>query len=53
MIERPDPVDEPELPEDPAPVRDPEPAPRSPKAPKVTPLDEDKNIEDGIEIKET
>jgi hypothetical protein len=52
MIERPDPVDEPELPEDPAPVRDPEPDPRAPK-PKVTPLDEAKHIQDGIEVNET
>ena len=68
MIERPNPVDEPELPEDSAPIRDPDPAPDFPKPPqadhatrpkspannpKVTPLDEDKNIEEGIEVNET
>ena len=68
MIERPNPVDEPELPEDSAPIRDPDPAPDFPKPPqadhatrpkspannpKVTPLDEDKHIEGGIEVNET
>ena len=67
MNERPRPDDE-ELSEDPPPASDPEPTPRFPKrAPadhdarperladntKVTPLDEDKNIEGGIEVKET
>ncbi len=68
MIERPNPDDESALPEDPAPSNDPEPAPRFPKParanhdvrpeafahnPKVTPLDEDKHIEEGIEVKVT
>jgi hypothetical protein len=66
MIERPDPVDEPDMPEDPAPVRDPDPAPRAPQQsnpdarpkvppgkPKVTPLDEEQHIKEGIEVKET
>jgi hypothetical protein len=56
MMERPNPND-PALPEDPAPIRDPEPGravPKPvPKTPKVTPLDEDKHIEDGIEVNET
>jgi hypothetical protein len=56
MNERPNPND-PALPEDPAPIRDPEPGrgvPKpAPKKPKVTPLDENKNIEDGIEVNET
>ena len=42
---------------DPGPDKDPNSPPRSPKTPaenvKVTPLDEDKHIEQGIEIKET
>lgn len=43
------------LPPDPPPGSDPNPAPRYPKSPdpKVTPLDEDKNLEDGIEVNET
>jgi hypothetical protein len=68
MNERPHPDDESALPEDPPPASDPEPTPRFPKqAPadhdgrperlasntKVTPLDEDKNIEGGIEVNET
>lgn len=60
MIERPRPADEPALPEDPPPGSDPDPAPHFPKPPeagrqkpKVTPLDEDKNLEDGIEVNET
>jgi hypothetical protein len=44
-MERPDPVEDPEPTDDPAPMRDPD--------PKVTPLDEDKKIEDGIEVNET
>jgi hypothetical protein len=59
MNERPKPDDESALPEDPAPGSDPGPTPRvpRPKTPannlKVTPLDEDKNIEKGIEVNET
>jgi hypothetical protein len=68
MTERPSPDDEPELPPDPAPSSDPEPAPRFPKRSnrnhearpetladntKVTPLDDDKHLEDGIEVNET
>ena len=56
MNERPNPDDEPVLPEDPAPGRDPDPSPRPPKGRKkaqVTPLDEDEHIKDGIEVKET
>jgi hypothetical protein len=51
-MERPNPDDEP--PPDSGPG-DGERKPRDPKPqnPKVTPLDEDKHIEDGIEIKET
>ena len=47
------------LPPDPPPGSDPEPTPRFPrpetraKKAKVTPLDPDKHIEDGIEVKET
>jgi hypothetical protein len=44
-MEQPNPVDDPEPSPDPAPVRDPD--------PKVTPLDEDKHVEDGIEVNET
>lgn len=44
-MENPNPVDAPAPTPDPAPMRDPD--------PKVTPLDEDKKIEDGIEINET
>ncbi len=55
MIEHP--TSEDALPEDPRPGSDPDPAPRFPKSPqqkpKVTPLDEDKNIEEGIEVNET
>ena len=55
-------------PEDPPPSSDPEPTPRFPKRPKgnhdaspetlagnvkVTPLDEDENLDDGIEVNET
>jgi hypothetical protein len=43
-MERPNPVDD-SPPPDPAPIPDPD--------PKVTPLDEDKKIEDGIELNET
>ena len=67
MNQRPNPHDESAVPEDPPPASDPEPAPRFPKRKrgqdarpetladdvKVTPLDEDKNIEGGIEVKET
>jgi hypothetical protein len=49
-MERPTADDDSALPPDPGSSSDPEPTPRHPK---VTPLDEDKNIEDGIEIKET
>ena len=54
MIERPNP-DDPATPPDTTPGSDPERKPRDPKPtnPKVTPLDEDKKIEGGIEIKET
>jgi hypothetical protein len=67
MIERPNPDDESALPPDPAPSSDPEPTPRFPKPSQgkhdarwetlannmqVTPLDEDKHIEDGIEVDE-
>ena len=67
MTERPSPDDEPELPPDPPPASDPDPSPRYPmKAPrkhdarpetladntKVTPLDEGKNLEHGIEVDE-
>jgi hypothetical protein len=60
--------DDPHFPPDPPPGSDPEPAPRYPKGPvgkhearpetladnvKVTPLDEDKKLEEGIEINET
>lgn len=44
-MERPNPVDDPTPADEPVPMRD--------QDPKVTPLDEDKNIEDGIEINET
>jgi hypothetical protein len=68
MIERPNADDETALPPDPAPSSDPEPTPRFPKPPrnrhdarpetladntKVTPLDEDKHLEEGIEVNET
>jgi hypothetical protein len=67
MNERPDPDDESAVPDDPVPASDPEPTPRHPKRSKrhhgarpetlanntkVTPLDEDKNLEDGIEVEE-
>jgi hypothetical protein len=67
MNEDPNPVDEP-LPEDPTPGSDPEPEPHFPRTPqkdhgvrperladntKVTPLDDDKHIEEGIDVKET
>jgi hypothetical protein len=44
-MEKPNPVDEPVRSPDPAPIHDPD--------PKVTPLDEDQNIKDGIEVNET
>jgi hypothetical protein len=53
MNERPMPDDDSELPIDPAPGGDTERKPGKTEKPKVTPLDENKNIEDGIEIKET
>jgi hypothetical protein len=68
MNERPSIDDEPELPPDPAPSSDPEPTPRVPRPSKaghearpetlanntkVTPLDEDNHLEDGIEVNET
>jgi hypothetical protein len=59
MIERPNPDEESALPDDPPPASDPDPTPRFPKqAPpaektKVVPLDEDENLEDGIEVNET
>ncbi len=68
MNERPTRDDESALPPDPPPSSDPEPKPRFPKGPrpnhdarpetlanntKVTPLDEDKHLEDGIEVNET
>jgi hypothetical protein len=67
-MERPDRDDQSALPPDPPPSSDPEPTPRAPRSPavnhearpetlanntKVTPLDEDKNIEEGIEVNET
>jgi hypothetical protein len=67
MNERPNAEDDSALPPDPAPSSDPEPTPRFPKRPqrnhdarpetladnmKVTPLDEYKNLEDGIEVDE-
>lgn len=44
-MEQPNPVNDPPPSPDPAPVRDPD--------PKVTPLDDDKRIKDGIDIAET
>jgi hypothetical protein len=44
-MEQPNPVKDPAPSPDPAPIRDPN--------PKVTPLDEDENIKDGIEVNET
>jgi hypothetical protein len=67
MIERPNPDDESALPPDPPPSSDPEATPRFPNGQhpnrdarpetlannvKLTPLDEDKNLEDGIEVEE-
>jgi hypothetical protein len=54
-MERPSPDDEPEFQPAPVPGGEAERKPRDPKSknPQVTPLDEDKNVEDGIEIKET
>jgi hypothetical protein len=43
-MERPDPIDD-NPPPDPAPFPDPD--------PKVTPLDEDKKVKEGIEVNET
>jgi hypothetical protein len=53
-MERPNPAD-PDVPTDPVPDDEdtPKPLERRPHAPQVTPLDEDKNLEKGIEIKET
>jgi hypothetical protein len=44
-MEQPNPLNDPPPSPDPAPVRDPD--------PKVTPLDEDEHLKDGIEINET
>jgi hypothetical protein len=44
-MEQPNPLHDPPPSPDPAPVKDPD--------PKVTPLDEDEHLKDGIEIKET
>lgn len=44
-MEQPNPVNDPPPSPDPEPIHDPD--------PKVTPLDEDKHIEDGIEVNET
>jgi hypothetical protein len=44
-MEQPNPLNDPPPSPDPAPVRDPD--------PKVTPLDDDKRIKDGIDIEET
>ena len=54
-MERPNPEDDPDSQPDTVPGSEPARQPRDPKPtnPKVTPLDEDKNIERGIEIKET
>jgi hypothetical protein len=67
-MERPTANDESAFPPDPPPGSDPEPTPRVPRPPgvnhearpetladntKVTPLDDDKNLEDGIEVNET
>lgn len=67
MNESPNPVDEPDEPEDPPPANDPVPEPNFPKTAranrearpesragnvKVTPLDEDRNVEQGIEVDE-
>ena len=51
MVERPNPDDESAVPPDPAPGSDPKPT--LAKNVKVTPLDEDKHVEDGIEVHET
>jgi len=58
MNERPKPDDDDPLSDEPPPVSDPPPEPEFPKPLKarraiVTPLDEDKNLEGGIEVKET
>lgn len=59
-MERPNSDDHSALPPDPPPGSDPDPTPRYPKSPeenddarRVTPLDDDKHIEEGIEINET
>ncbi len=67
-MKRTKPADDSALPPDPPPSSDPEPTPRAPKSPQVnhdarpetladntqvTPLDKDRNIEDGIEVNET
>lgn len=49
MSERPNPLDKPPPSEDPPPPSNPDPVHRSPK---VTPLDEDEHIKDGIEVEE-
>jgi hypothetical protein len=43
-MEQPNPVNDPEPSPDPAPIRDPD--------PKVTPLDDDERVKDGIEVNE-
>jgi hypothetical protein len=67
MNDSPNPIDEPSQPEDPPPASDPAPEPNFPKTARkhdarpetlanntqVTPLDPDKNAEDGIEVNET
>jgi hypothetical protein len=68
IMERPNTDDDSAFMPDPPPSSDPEPKPRVPKSPrtnhdarpetladntKVTPLDEDKNLENGIEVNET
>lgn len=56
MNENPNPMEEPTHPEDPEPVKDPDPAsdtPAPPRKAKVTPLDEQRHIKQGIEVDET
>jgi hypothetical protein len=52
-MEQPNPIDEPKFPEDPVPVDNPEPDPKLPKTAKVTPLDPDEHIKEGIKVEET
>ena len=51
-MEKPKPDDR-DFPTDPAPPDEPDPNPQARKPAKVTPLDEGKKVEEGIEIKET